>query len=276
VNPARALAACAVALLIACSDLPSAPAAAPAVTATPTPASPTVTATAPAELRTAAPAPSTPAAASVAEPVEVSRGNTARRELALSFDCGGHAAPTAAILEALREADVSVTFFMIGQWVEAYPELARAIAERHELANHSHAHPDYRELSDDAIARDLERAEAAVLAVTGRSTRPLWRAPSGERDARVLAAAARAGWPVHVFWTIDRDARGLVTADSGDWRGISAAEVAANLERAAALGGGVIAVAHCDSEATRQALPEVLRRLRAAGVRVTTVSEVLR
>ncbi|MSQ36459.1 MAG: polysaccharide deacetylase family protein [Dehalococcoidia bacterium] len=233
----------------------------------------TAAARAPATSPAPRPAPAAPAAPS--EPLEVSRGAREGRTLALSFDCGGHAGPTAAILDALREADVSVTFFLIGQWVEAYPELARAIGERHEVANHSHAHPDYRGLSDEAIARDLERADAAIVAATGRSTRPLWRAPSGARDARVLASAARADWPVHVFWTIERDTLGLVTSDSGDWRGFTASEVAANLERAAALGGGVITVSHCDSDATRDALPEVLRRLRAAGVRVTMVSEVL-
>ena len=294
---ARLLAACVAAVALACGEphaeaqlststpapatVAASAAAAPSTAASPAP-SPRASAAEPMRATATATArdsrPATSATASHAAPsaaVEVSRGAREGRLLALSFDCGGHAGPTAEILDALREADVSVTFFLIGQWVEAYPELARAIGERHEVANHSHAHPDYRDLSDDAIARDLERADAAIVAATGRSTRPLWRAPSGARDARVLAAAARAGWPVHVFWTIERDALGLVTGDSGDWRGFTAAEVAANLERAAALGGGVITVSHCDSDATRDALPELLRRLRAAGVRVTTVSAML-
>ncbi|MBM4416489.1 MAG: polysaccharide deacetylase family protein, partial [Chloroflexi bacterium] len=143
--------------------------------------------------------PAAPQPAASSAPVEVSRGARDGHALALSFDCGGHAGLTAAILDSLREADVSVTFFLIGQWMEAYPALARAIDERHEVANHSHAYPDYRELSDDAIARDLERADAAIVAATGRSTPPLWRAPDGARDARVLGVAARAGWPLHVF-----------------------------------------------------------------------------
>ncbi len=113
--------------------------------------------------------------------------------------------------------------------------------------------------------------------MTGKATKPLWRAPSGARDARVLAAAARAGWPVHVFWTQERDARGeLVTGDSGDWRDFTPEQVAANIERAADLGNGVITVSHCDSAQTRAVLGPALRAIQARGLRIVTVSELLR
>jgi len=112
--------------------------------------------------------------------------------------------------------------------------------------------------------------------VTGKTTRPLWRAPSGARDDRVLAAAARAGWPLHIFWTVASDAQGPVTGDSGDWRPFTAQQVADNMRRAAALGNGTILVSHSDSVQTREVLPTVLREWKAAGIRVTTVSEVLR
>ncbi len=210
-------------------------------------------------------------------PIEVSRGPGDRRELAFTFDCGGHAGPTREILEILREADVSVTFFMIGDWVRAYPDLARDIAARHELAHHSDRHPDYPSLTDAQIIADLEAGERTFLEVTGRATRPLWRAPSGARDDRVLAAAARAGWPVHVFWTQERNARGeLVTGDSGDWRPFTPQQVANNLDLAAELGNGVITVSHCDSEQTRLVLRESLEAIKARGLRIVTVSELLR
>jgi len=210
-------------------------------------------------------------------PIEVERGNLDRRELALTFDCGGHASGTAEILAALREADVHVTFFLIGDWVRAYPDLARDIAARHEIANHSDHHPDYVELTAAQIAADLDGADRTFREVLGRSARPMWRAPSGSRDARVLEAAAHAGWSQHVFWTMGRDAQGgLVTGDSGDWRDFTPRQVADNMLRAAALGNGVITVSHCDSAQTRESLPEVLRELYRRGVRVTTVSDVLR
>ncbi len=207
---------------------------------------------------------------------EIDRGNLDRRELALTFDCGATANNTAEILAALRDADVHTTWFMIGDWVRAHPDLSREIASRHEIASHSDTHPDYVLMSDDQIAADLEAADRTFQQVLGRSAKPMWRAASGSRDARVLAAATRAGWWQHIFWTLDRDANGLVTGDSGDWRDFTPQQVAANMLRAAALGNGVITVSHCDSAQTRQVLPEVLRTLKEQGVRVTTVSDVLR
>ncbi len=225
----------------------------------------------------AAPTPNVASSTPTPGPIEVSRGNLERREIAFTFDCGGHAGPTREILATLREANVSVTFFMIGDWVRAYPDLAREIAARHELAHHSDKHPDYPTLSDEQIIADLEAGERAFIEVTGRTTRPLWRAPSGARDARVLAAAARAGWPVHVFWTQERNTRGeLVTGDSGDWRDFTPEQVAANIERAADLGNGVITVSHCDSAQTRAVLGPALQAIQARGLRIVTVSELLR
>lgn len=242
------------------------------VTASATP-SPTPVATAPASTPVAAPAqrPSVPSAAR-----EIERASTARRAIAMTFDCGGHAGPTAEILRALREADVSATFFMIGDWVRAYPELAREIAARHEFRTHSDTHPDYPSLTDAQIVADLEAAERTFVAITGKTTKPYWRAPSAARDNRVLAAAASAGWTEHVFWTLGADSLGPVTGDSGDWRPFTAAQVEQNMLRAPNLGNGVITVSHCDSEQTREVLPRVLRAWKDAGWLVTTLSDALR
>ena len=164
------------------------------------------------------PTPTVPLGAAGAR--EIERGSSAVNSIALTFDCGGTANGTAEILAALCEADVSVTFFMIGDWVRAHHELAREIATRHEFVSHSNTHPDYRDLSDAEIATDLEGAERAFIEVTGKTTRPLWRAPRPRPRAMTACwpAAARAGWPLHIFWTFGSDALGAVTGDSGDWR----------------------------------------------------------
>lgn len=216
-------------------------------------------------------APRAPAAAAH----EIERANTSRQVIAMTFDCGGNAGPTAEILRVLREAGVSATFFMIGDWVRAYPDLAREIAARHEFASHSDTHTDYPSLTDAQIVADLEAAERTFVAITGKTTKPYWRAPSAARDNRVLAAAASAGWKEHVFWTLGADSLGPLTGDSGDWRSFSAEQVEQNLLRAPNLGNGVITVSHCDSEQTREVLPRVLRAWKDAGWRVTTLSEAL-
>jgi len=211
-----------------------------------------------------------------AQAIEIAHGTPARREIAFTFDCAAHSGPTDEILRVLREERVRVTWFMVGVWARDHQELTKEIAREHEIANHSWAHPDYRDLTAAEIAADLEENERYLLALTGQSTKPLWRAPSGARDQRVLEAAAAAGWPLHIFWTIGQDVRGTVTGDTGDWRGIPASEVWANTVRAAGLGPGVITVSHCDAPSTAAVMRDTIRLFREQGLRIVTVSELLR
>lgn len=241
------------------------PSASPSASPTPTPS--------PVPART--PARSTPVAAPSGA-IEVERGTSGRPEVALTFDCGWRAEATLEILRILEEENVVTTWFMMGIWAEAHPDLTKRIAAKHELATHSWDHPDYRDLTDAQIAADLKRTDDFLRTFSGRGSAPIWRAPSAARDQRVLDAAARAGWPVHVFWTTGPTSAGFASGDSLDWTNASAAAVRANLLRAIGLGSGAILVVHCDAEATRDVLREVVREYRKAGLEFVTVSQLLR
>jgi peptidoglycan/xylan/chitin deacetylase (PgdA/CDA1 family) len=207
---------------------------------------------------------------------EIERGTRSRGEVALTIDCGWRSEATAEILRILEEEDVVTTWFMMGIWAEAHPELTKRVAAKHELATHSWDHPDYRDLTDAQIAADLKRTDDYLRTFSGRGSAPIWRAPSAARDNRVLDAAARAGFPLHIFWTIEQTPAGFTSGDSRDWMEIPAASVRANLLQAISLGGGAILVAHCDAEAFRDVLREVIREYRKAGLQFVTVSQLLR
>jgi len=230
------------------SPLPSATQAPLPPTATPTPPPPTET-----------PAPRISRAAG-----EIVRGNPNRAEVALTFDCGASGVPTPAILDALRAADLRVTFFITGQWATVYPELTRRIAAEHEIANHSWSHPDFATLSDAQILSEMTRGEEALSRIAGVNTRPLWRAPFGSRNNRILALVRDAGWPYEIYWT----------ADSGDWLDITPAQVRANVNKGAL--NGAIIVEHCGSTQTAAVLPQIIGDLQTKGFRIVTVSELLR
>lgn len=183
--------------------------------------------------------------------------------MALTFDCGASGVPTPAILGALRDAGVRSTFFITGQWASAYPDLTRQIAAEHEIASHSWSHPDFRELSDAQILAEMQRAEDALSRIAGVSTRPLWRAPFGSRDRRILGVLQGAGWSYHIFWS----------ADSGDWLDISPAEVRSRVVKAAR--NGAIIVEHCGSTQTAAVLSEIIGDLKAKGFKLVTVTELL-
>ena len=251
-----------------------APSVSPTPIGTPAASSTASTSTPAASAPTAAAAPRSPVTAVRA--VEVDRGNASGNDIALTINCAANSGPTQQVLDVLAQENVRVTFFLVGIWVRDHQELTKQIAARHEIGSHSWGHPDYRDLTDAEIVADLQQNEDYVFALTGKSMKPLWRAPSGARDNRVIAVAARAGWGPHIFWTIGQDARGTVTGDSGDWRGISTDEVYANTIRASELGGGVITVTHCDLQSTADSLRDTIRAYRAKGLRIVTVSELLR
>lgn len=184
--------------------------------------------------------------------------------MSLTFDCGASGVPTPAILRAFREAGVRTTFFITGQWASTYPELTRQIAAEHEIASHSWSHPDFRNLSDAQILAEMQRAEEALNRIAGVSTRPLWRAPFGSRDRRIMTVLQSAGWTHHIFWS----------ADSGDWLDISAAEVRTRVNRAAR--NGAIIVQHCGSPQSAEVLAGIISDLKAKGFRLVTVTELLR
>src|SRR3954451_12188949 len=167
----------------------------PEPTATPIPPTPTPTPP-PTPTPTPVPPPRVTRAAG-----EIVRGNTARQEMALTFDCGASGAPRPAILDALRAAGVRSTFFITGKWAELYPDLTRLIASEHEIANHSYSHPDFATMSDAQIQNEMLRGEQALNRAGVTNTKPLWRAPFGSRNNRIINLIAGMGWPYEILWS---------------------------------------------------------------------------
>lgn len=197
---------------------------------------------------------------------EVESGSPSEKLVALTFDAGSSAHPVPAILRALAQHNVRSTFFLTGQWIERHPDAARQIAEAgHELGNHSWSHPPFTSLSEEQIREQLRRTEEIALQVCGRSTKPLFRPPFGDRDERVRTVVAEEGY-LTIYWTID-------SWDSVK-RDITSQEIIQRVMRR--MRPGAIVLMHCGSEATAQALPQLLQELQAQGYRAVTVSELLR
>ena len=97
--------------------------------------------------------------------------------LALTFDDGPDPDWTPDILDILKEKKVPATFFVIGDHVEANPDLVqRMLAEGHEVGNHTFTHPDLSLTSEETIILELNATQRLFQAVTGRSLR-LFRPP---------------------------------------------------------------------------------------------------
>lgn len=72
------------------------------------------------------------------------------------------------VLDLLRRFETRATFFSVGEVVEKYPELIRAIAEDgHEIASHGHTHTPLFELSPETFREELESSATAIEDATG-------------------------------------------------------------------------------------------------------------
>jgi peptidoglycan/xylan/chitin deacetylase (PgdA/CDA1 family) len=199
---------------------------------------------------------------------EVVRGDPGQPTIALVFNIGAGFEPALGMLETLASRDQRVTFFVMGWWAERHPEVLLQIADAgHEIASHGHRIFDLTQASDFQVQADLEAADAAISAVTGRTTRPLWSPSAGYRDARVRSIAASLGYRP-ILWTVD----------SGDWTTEATPEsVFSHVINGAA--NGSIIVLHFDSPNTLSSTALVLEAaidyLRESGYRLVTITELL-
>ena len=135
------------------------------------------------------------------------RLNTDEQVVALTFDDGPHPPYTDRLLDVLAKHNVKATFFMIGDRVERHPETVyRAIAEGHQIGNHSYSHPLLGFLPPKSVQREIERTDKLLrqIGVTGEL---VFRAPVLTRFlpvAWVLAKGDRAHISCNVWswdWT---------------------------------------------------------------------------
>jgi peptidoglycan/xylan/chitin deacetylase (PgdA/CDA1 family) len=184
------------------------------------------------------------------------------RGIALTFDDGPHPEGTPAVLDTLARLGAPAAFFLTGEQVERYPELAREISERgHTIGVHGHRHLLLPLRPPRVSAADLRLACAVIEHAAAVKPR-LYRPPYGAANPAVLLAAHRAGLRP-VLWA--RWGR--------DWeRRATAASVAAAAARD--LRGGEILLLHdSDSYAapdswrtTVAALPEIVAAVAQAGL----------
>lgn len=98
----------------------------------------------------------------------------------LTFDDGPTAENTCKILDTLKEKNIKATFFVVGESVRKYPEVAgRIVAEGHTIGIHCNNH-DYKEIykSAENYITDFEDAYQAVYEVTGVKAE-IFRFPGG-------------------------------------------------------------------------------------------------
>lgn len=182
--------------------------------------------------------------------------------VSVTFDASWGGTQTLKILDILDQYDAKATFYLVGLWVDKYPELVQAIHERgHEIGNHSNKHDHMPQLSAEAMRKDLAALSDKVEAITGE--RPtLFRAPYGDYNNQVVTVAREEGYEV-VQWSID----------SLDWKNRGVEDL---IRRATTnVQKGDIILFHNDAQYIADALPAILAHYQSLGLKVVSTRDIL-
>ncbi len=179
------------------------------------------------------------------------------------------------VVDELIALHVPATFFLSGLWMLRYPQETRRLASVpwFELGSHSFAHIGFAPrcfhlglLPLSRMAADVERSEQVLRGFDPHASR-LFRFPGGCYDASALRAISPSGVQVVQY-----------DVASGDAFATSAAAVVAHTLAVARAGSIVVLHITGGNTApfTAQALPGIVRGLRARGLQLVTVGELRR
>ena len=164
--------------------------------------------------------------------------------------------------EILKEYDANATFFLVGFWIDKYPEETKAIASAgFDIGNHSENHLNMPRLSREKIVEEIQSVNKKVYDLTGK-TPTYFRAPFGDYDNSLMTALEDLGM-VGVQWSID----------SLDWKGLSAKDIVARIVPKAK--SGDIVLFHNNSDHVLDALPLVLEALENKGFKFVALSQMV-
>jgi peptidoglycan-N-acetylglucosamine deacetylase len=184
----------------------------------------------------------------------------ADKEVVLTFDDGPWPANTPAVLKALADECTKAVFFPIGKHATYHPEILRQVAAAgHTIGAHtwSHANLNSKKITEQQAKDEIEKGYSAVKLALGTAPSPFFRFPELQHGP---AAMAYLGSRNVAIFSCD--------ADSFDFKAKDAAQIVNTvMTKMDKLGKGIILM-HDFQKHTAEALPTLLRRLKAGGYKV--------
>lgn len=182
--------------------------------------------------------------------------------IALTFDAAWGADKTLKIIEILKEYDARATFFLVGFWIDKYPDETKAIASAgFDIGNHSENHLNMPRLSAEKMTEEIVSVNTKIKDFTG-NTPVFFRAPFGDYANNLMTCIEDLGM-VGIQWSID----------SLDWKGLGVKDITERIVPKAK--SGDIVLFHNNSDHVLDALPVVLEALRKKGFRFVALSEMV-
>ena len=185
------------------------------------------------------------------------------KEVVLTFDDGPWPANTPAVLKALSDECTKALFFPIGKHATYHPEILRQVAAAgHTIGAHtwSHANLNSKKMTPQIAKDEIEKGYSAVKLALGAAPSPFFRFPELQHGPAAMTYLEQRN--IAMF---------SCDLDFFDFRANSADQIVQTvMTKVDKLGKGIILM-HDFQKHTAEALPTLLRRLKAGGYKVVQI-----
>lgn len=184
------------------------------------------------------------------------------KKIAISFDAAWGDEFTIGILDILDKYDVKSTFFLVGFWIDKYPEHVKEIYKRgHDVGNHSENHPYMSKIEEEEILKELNGPGDKIKALVGEKP-ILFRPPFGDYNDKLINICRENNY-YPIQWDVD----------SLDWKELGVQPVVDRVTRN--VSNGSIVLFHNNAKYVLEYLPMIIERLQGEGYEIVPVSELI-
>ena len=198
--------------------------------------------------------------------------NAINKLVALTFDDGPSPVWTTKILDELKKAHIKATFFMLGEHVAKYPDIARrVVAEGHEVGNHTYDHHILLYYTLDNLLKEINETQKVIKDKTGVKTK-YFRPPKAWLTAEEKKEIEGMGYKI-ILWSLN----------SKDWVTFDDKYIVKYILKNVRPGdiilfhdsGGVFTAEGGNREETVKTIPSLVEKLREKGFKFVTITELL-
>jgi peptidoglycan-N-acetylglucosamine deacetylase len=182
------------------------------------------------------------------------------KEVVLTFDDGPWPVNTPSVLKSLADECTKAVFFPIGKHATYHPEILKQVAAAgHSVGAHtwSHANLNSKKMNEQQAKEEIEKGFSAVKLALGAAPSPFFRFPQLQHGP---AAVAYLGSRNVAIFSCD--------LDSFDFKAKDATQIINSVLTKLEKSGKGIILLHDFQRHTAEALPSLLRRLKAGGYKV--------
>lgn len=188
---------------------------------------------------------------------------TEEKKIAISFDAAWGNDDTQTLIDILHEYNVPATFFVVGAWVDKYPESVKQLSDAGmQVMNHSNTHPYMSKLSTSQIQQEISDCNQKIAAITGREP-TLFRPPYGDYDNHVVETVRQMGMEP-IQWSVD----------SLDWKDSATPESICERVTQKVRPGSIV-LFHNDATYTPKALSSILKCLQDQGYEFVMIDDLI-